>query len=138
MRSRDAAEPPPPPINVDTDRYFQAIVERRISDAEKELDTIRTTLPATETARGYLKALEGLLLTTKSNDDRYLYLARIEKTPKKLKQLRKDFATHAKSRLHADYDRGYFQALESYVRQLERLQPVEVAANMGKKEDKKS
>jgi hypothetical protein len=67
-----------------------------------------------------LKALEGLLLTAKSNEDKYLYLAKIEKTPKNFKTLRREFAGQAKNSLHADFDRGYFQALESYMRKLER------------------
>jgi hypothetical protein len=104
---------------------LQALAERRIADAEKELDAARTTLPSTENARGYLKALEGLLLTAKSNDDKYLYLSKIEKTPNNLKTLRKEFGQQAKNTLHADFDRGYFQALEAYVKVLERSSPTE-------------
>ena len=96
------------------------MIDRRISDAEKELDSIRTSTPASDATTGYLKALEGLLLTAKSNDDKYLYLSKIEKTPKNLRAIRKEFANHNANVLHADYDRGYFQALESFVRKLER------------------
>jgi hypothetical protein len=51
-------------------------------------------------------------------------------TQKKLRTLRKEFADHGRSALHSDYDRGYFQALESYVRKLEhsdvsQLDPVQ-------------
>lgn len=60
------------------------------------------------------------MLTAKSNDDRYLYLSKIEKTPKNLKALRKEFAMHGTNTLHTDYDRGYFQALETFIRKLER------------------
>ncbi|MGA2460273.1 MAG: hypothetical protein ABSF82_02515 [Candidatus Bathyarchaeia archaeon] len=107
------------------------MIERRISDAEKELDAIRTTIPATETAKGYLKALEGLILTAKSTDDRYLYLSKIDKTPTKLRTLRREFAEQGTNVLHADYDRGFFLALETYMRKLERSnlpqQKVDVA-----------
>jgi hypothetical protein len=102
------------------EKFFQAVIDRRISDAEKELDSVRTSIPASEAASGYLKALEGLLLTAKSNDDKYLYLSKIEKTPKKLKAIRKEFTNHSTNVLHADYDKGYFQALESFMRKLER------------------
>ena len=61
-----------------------------------------------------------MLLTAKSNDDKYLYLSKIEKTQRKLRELRKEFATHATNTLHTDYDKGYFQALENYIRGLER------------------
>jgi hypothetical protein len=97
------------------------VIERRISDAEKELDAIRTTIPGTEAAKGFLKGLEGLLLTAKSTDDRYLYLAKIDKTPTKLRTLRREFAAQGTNVLHSDYDRGFFLALETYMRRLERL-----------------
>jgi hypothetical protein len=102
------------------DRFFQAVMERRIADAEKELDSVRASIPATESAKGNLKACEGLLLTAKANSDKYLYLSKIEKTPKQLKTLRKEFAAEAANPLHTDYDRGYFQVLESYMKKLEQ------------------
>jgi len=89
------------------------------------LDTIRVVLPPNQSTQGYLKALEGLLLTAKSNEDKYLYLAKVEKTAKNFKALRREFASQTKNSLHADFDRGYFQALESYMKRLERSPPPE-------------
>jgi hypothetical protein len=40
-----------------------------------------------------------------------------------VKALRKEFAQESTKSLHSDYDRGYFQALESYMRKLERGGP---------------
>ena len=124
-----------PAPNIETNGFFDAVIGRRIADAEKELDAIRTTIPGTESGRGYLKGLEGLLLTAKSNDDKYLYLSKIEMTQKKLRTLRKEFADHGKVTLHSDYDRGYFQALESFIRKLERseLPPAATATEPAKK-----
>jgi len=82
-------------------------------------------LPSTEAAKGYLKGLEGLLLTAKSTEDKYLYLAKIEKTQKNLKGLRREFAQQARAPLHSAFDRGYFQALEGYARLLEQIGPAE-------------
>jgi hypothetical protein len=107
-------------------------VEHRISDAEKELDTARTVLPSTESAKGYLKALEGLLLTAKSTDDKYLYLSKVEMTQKNLKTLRREFSQQTKNALHADFDRGYFQALEAYAKVLEHIDSTEQAPNAKK------
>jgi hypothetical protein len=132
MKSNAAAEKsterPQPSPDIDSTKFFQAIIERRISDAEKELDGIRTTVPGTEAAKGYLKALEGLLLTSKSTDDKYLYLSKGEMTATKLKTLRKEFAQQNTNPLHSDYDRGYFQALESYMKKLEREGPPREAS----------
>ena len=123
MKSNAGAEKPQPSPEIDSNKFFQAIIERRISDAEKELDGIRTNVPGTEAAKGYLKALEGLLLTSKSTDDKYLYLSKGEMTATKIKALRKEFGQQNTNALHSDYDRGYFQALESYMRRLEREGP---------------
>jgi len=102
------------------DKFFHAVIERRIGDAEKELDLIRTSVPATETAKGQLKACEGLVLTAKANNDKYLYLSKIEKTQKRLRELRKDFAQQSTNQLHTNYDRGYFQVLEQFLKKLEK------------------
>ena len=83
------------------------------------MDSIRPAIPQNEVGRGYMKALEGLLLTWKSNDDKYLYLAKIEKTPTKLRNVRREFSAQTMNGVHTDYDRGYFQALEGFVRKLE-------------------
>ncbi len=127
MKLNDTAEPTAAVAEINPDRFFQGIIERRIADAEKELDTIRSTIPATETGKGYLKGLEGLLLSVKSNDDRYLYLARLERKPTNLKTIRKEFTLHTKNKLHTDYDIGYFRALESFMRKLERSEPQKSA-----------
>ena len=66
-----------------------------------------------------------MLLTAKSSDDKYLYFTKIEKTPKALKTLRREFSQQTKNTLHDDFDRGYFQALEAYVRVLEQSTPAE-------------
>ena len=96
------------------------MIERRIADAEKELDFIRTSIPGTESAKGYLKACEGLLLTAKASGDKYLYFSKVQKTRKELRTQRKEFAREAMNQLHTDYDRGYFQVLESFMKKLER------------------
>ncbi|HUK50782.1 MAG TPA: hypothetical protein VLV18_07080, partial [Terriglobales bacterium] len=120
-KSNEDGEKNAPAIpHFETNPFFKAIIERRNADAEKELDAVRATIAGTENGRGYLKALEGLLLTAKSNDDKYLYLSKIEKTQRKLRELRKEFANHTTSALHSDYDKGYFQALENYIKRLER------------------
>ena len=132
--SDDAEETIQVPTPNQAENFFQAVIDRRISDAEKELDSIRASIPASDAATGYLKALEGLLLTAKSNDDKYLYLSKIEKTPKKLKAIRKEFTNHSTNVLHAAYDKGYFQALESFMRKLERS---EIPAGPAKEDTEK-
>src|SRR2546426_3563479 len=68
-------------------------------------------------SRGYVKALEGLLLTFRGNDDKFIYLPRImmASTPEVLTELRNEFAQFSASDIHGDYDRGFFKALEDYL-----------------------
>jgi hypothetical protein len=66
--------------------------------------------------RGYFQALYGMLLTMKSSD-RYSFLASIDFTNKKqLNNYRKEFLGHVESRLHDEYDRGYFEAWFDYMK----------------------
>jgi len=101
------------------DKYLQLIVERRITDAEKEIEDLRPKIGNTEWNRGYVKALEGLLITRKANNDNYLFFAKKEFDRKSLKALAKDFAQNASSPLYGDYDRGYFSALARLIKIME-------------------
>lgn len=98
-------------------RFFQNIETRAWTDAEKELDTVRQKAQNTAWYKGYVKALEGLLLTYRSNDDKYIYLPRAlaNRTEDNIKQLQKEFGEFASNEIHGEYDRGYFRALTDYV-----------------------
>jgi hypothetical protein len=104
-------------------RFFQNVETRAWTDAEKELGIIREKGQNTAWFKGYVKALEGLLWTYRSNDDKYIYLPRVLSNPleESLDQLRKDFGEFAASEIHGEYDRGYFKALEDYVNLLSKL-----------------
>ncbi len=101
------------------DKYLQLIVERKITDAEKEIEDLRPKIGNTEWNRGYVRALEGLLITRKANNDNYLFFAKKEFDRKSLKALAKDFAQNASSPLYGDYDRGYFSALARLIKIME-------------------
>jgi len=90
---------------------------RAWTDAEKELDGIRQKAENALWYKGYVKALEGLLLTFRTNDDKYIYLPRMLGTrgEESINQLRKEFGEFAANEIHGEYDRGYFKALEEYV-----------------------
>ena len=90
---------------------------RAWTDAEKELDGIRQKAENALWYKGYVKALEGLLLTFRTNDDKYIYLPKMLgiRGEESINQLRKDFGEFAANEIHGEYDRGYFKALEDYV-----------------------
>jgi len=102
------------------EKCFKLIGERRISEAERELQTIREKSDNSQWEKGYMKALEGLLLTQKSTSDKYIYLTRVNIDEESAKKLKIEFTDHASNELHGEYDRGYFKALSDYVDVLER------------------
>ncbi len=104
-------------------QYFQFIMERRFGEAEKKLEEVKQALGQSKQETGYLKGLEGLLLTYRSSNDRYLYLANVELTNKNVEALKKEFSEQAASPLHADYDKGYFSALTDFMRAVGKLRP---------------
>ena len=81
------------------------------------MDSIRQNSENTAWSKGYVKALEGLLLTYRNNDDKYIYLpkALANRSEDSLNSLRKEFGEFASNELHGEYDRGYFKALEEYL-----------------------
>ena len=99
---------------------------RAWTDAEKELDVIRQKAENADWYKGYLKGLEGLLLTYRTNDDKYIYLPRAltNRTEESVNLLRKEFGEFASNEIHGEYDRGYFKALEDYVTLLSAVKPA--------------
>lgn len=73
--------------------------------------------------------MEGLLLTYRNNDDKYIYLpkALANRSEESVNLLRKEFGEFATNEIHGEYDRGYFKALEDYVTLLSTLKPAPVA-----------
>src|SRR5215831_18196312 len=108
-------------------KYLQHVGERAWTDAEKELDTIKQKSDNTQWSRGYVKALEGLMLTYRNDDDKYIYLpkALTNKKGQECESLRKEFGDFAASEIHGEYDRGFFKALEDYITLIATLEPAE-------------
>ncbi|MBS7658643.1 MAG: hypothetical protein QW476_04825 [Candidatus Bathyarchaeia archaeon] len=105
----------------ETQKFFQLILNKNFKEAEEMLEQIKTKLEKSPENFGYLKALEGLILTFKSTDEK-LYLKKLIETTdeKELNRLKNEFSIHVKNELHADYDRGYFKALLDYLNFLKK------------------
>jgi len=113
----------PPIPSVYVTRFFQLVTNRRFAEAERVLLRLRQKISTTEWNTGYFQALRGMLLAQKSNDDRYAFLSNMNfKNQKELQGHRREFLRHARNKLHADYDRGYFAAWASYMRVLAKLE----------------
>jgi len=106
-----------------TTRFFQLVTTRQFAEAERILERVKQKMHVTERNRGYFQALYGMLLAQRNNDDRYAFLSGVDLTNKKqMKKYRLEFLGHAGSRLHAEYDRGFFEAWADYMRILPKLE----------------
>ena len=104
-------------------RYFQLIVGRQFAEAERELERVKQKMQKTEWNRGYFRALYGMYLSRKNNNDDYAFFSKIDMTDKvALNNYRKEFLTHMGNGLHGDFDRGYFSAWADCMRILSRIQ----------------
>lgn len=105
-------------------RFFQLITERRFAEAERMLERLRERVEKTEWNKGYLRALNGMLLAKKTNNDRYMFLSNVNFSDKnEIQKYHQEFLEHTKKRLHADYDRGFFSAWAEYTRVLSKMKP---------------
>jgi len=102
-------------------KFFESLVQGRLKESEKNFERIIIGEGMdSEKKRGYIKALEGLLLTLKSSDDKYLYFAKESFDDDTLHKLEKEFTDHINDPLRSEYDRGYFSALVDYIKILKK------------------
>jgi hypothetical protein len=103
---------PQAPVN----KFLEHVESRAWTDAEKELDIIRQKSDNSQWSRGYVKALEGLMLSYRNNDDKYIFLPKVlaNRPEDTINNLKKEFSEFAANELHGEYDRGYFKALDDY------------------------
>lgn len=102
-------------------RYFQLIVARQFTEAERELERVKQKMQKTEWNRGYFRALYGMYLSRKSADD-YAFFSKLDLGDKvALNNYRKEFLLHMGNGLHGDFDRGYFSAWADCMRILSRM-----------------
>lgn len=99
-------------------RFFRRLIERRFAEAERVLEQIKKGAQKTDWDKGYLQALNGMLLAARaSDDDRHLFLSSIKSSKKdELQKYRREFLKYTKSELYAEYDRGFFSAWVEYTR----------------------
>jgi hypothetical protein len=100
-------------------RFFQLVTDRRFAEADRTLQRIKIKTHNTEWNKGYFTALQGIILAKKSNDDQYAFLSNMNSNETgELQRHQREFLKQAKSKLQADYDRGFFSAWADYMRVL--------------------
>jgi hypothetical protein len=116
-------------------RYFQLLVGRQFTEAERELERVKQKMQKTEWNRGYFRALYGMYLSRKnSSSDDYAFFSKIDFSDKPaLHTYRKEFLEHMGNGLHGDFDRGYFSAWADCMRIISRMD-IPVPKTSGKEE----
>ena len=117
-------------------RYFQLIVNRQFTEAERELERVKQKMQKTDWNRGYFRALYGMYLSRKSNDNCALF-SKLDFSDKvALHEYKREFLEHTKNGLHGDFDRGYFSAWSDCMRILARLEIPNATASSDKDSEK--
>ena len=119
-------------------RYFQLIVNRQFTEAERELERLKQKMQKTEYNRGYFRALYGMLLSRRSgSNDNYAFFSKLDLSDKaQLNQYKREFFDHTKNGLHGDFDRGYFSAWSDCMRVLIRMEIPSADAPATKEDDR--
>lgn len=104
-------------------RFFQLILNKQFAEAERELERLKQKMHKTEWNRGYFRALYGMLLVRRSNNnDSYAFFSKLDLNDKEtLQAYRRKFLSHMKNRLHGDFDRGFFAAWADFTRVTSQL-----------------
>jgi hypothetical protein len=103
-------------------RYFQLLVNRQFTEAERELERLKQKMQKTEWNRGYFRALYGMYLSRKTNGDAYSLFSKLDFSDKvALHEYRREFLEHTNNGLHGDFDKGYFSAWSECMRILIRM-----------------
>ena len=90
--------------------FFDAIIERRFSEADKALNEVKArknTNP--EFREGYMRALEGMLFSAKSGDDRD-FLNRASYDEESMDRYSRDFKDLIRRGINKPFDLGFFSA----------------------------
>src|SRR5208283_565504 len=105
-------------------RYFQLVVSRQFTEAERELERLKQKMQKTEWNRGYFRALYGMYLSRKNGaTDDYAFFSKLDLSDTAaLHAYRKEFLDHMRNGLHGDFDRGYFSAWADCMRTLIRME----------------
>ena len=103
-------------------RFFQLILNRQFTEAERELERLKQKMQKTEWNRGYFRALYGMFLSRKANGDSTAFFTKLDFANKSaLNGYRREFLDHVRNRLHGDFDRGYFSAWADCMRVLSKI-----------------
>lgn len=96
--------------------FFKSVLERRFSEAERALNDIREArFSEDELKAGYLIALEGILLSIRSGDERD-FVNKASLDAESMEEYMRRFGELSREGVHAPFDTGYFSAWSDFIR----------------------
>ena len=114
-------------------QYFQLLVNRQFTEAERNLEQIKQKMQKNEWNRGYFRALYGMYLSRKSSDD-YSLFSKLDFSDKvTLHEYKREFLEHTNNGLHGDFDKGYFSAWAECMRILIKIDIPDLSASPSEK-----
>ena len=94
----------------DLSQFFSNTLDRKFTDAERVLDGLKNrNLGDPEFKEGYLAALEGVLLSVRSGDERDFF-NKLTFDTDKMEQYKQEFSDFSASPIRTSYDMGFFSA----------------------------
>ncbi|MEM3356913.1 MAG: hypothetical protein QW166_03695, partial [Candidatus Bathyarchaeia archaeon] len=100
-------------------------------------ERLKQKMQKTEWNRGYFRALYGMYLSRKNNDDSYAFFTKLDLSDTEaLHRYRREFLDHMRNGLHGDFDRGYFSAWADCMRILSRMSVPGVQNSSGDEKTK--
>lgn len=98
------------------DDFLHELIGGRFVYADKVLQRMREEKSSAQWQRGYVNALEGMLLALGSRNDRSVLINQIG--AKEANRFAKSFSRQSKNRMQSEFDRGFFAAWVDYMRAL--------------------
>jgi len=95
--------------------FFKCVMERRFTDAERALASIRDKkFGNTDFKAGYLNALDGIVLSTRSGDPRD-FINREQFDAKSMEKYNREFISYMRAGIHTPFDMGFFSAWSDFL-----------------------
>ena len=96
--------------------FLSELVEGKFASADRALQKIRSETVDEAWQKGYVNALEGMLLASQSRNDKFAFIANIDS--KRADKFAKMFGRISKDKMQSEFDRGFFSAWADYVQAL--------------------
>lgn len=96
--------------------FFHNLMKGRLTSANKTLQIMKDEESTKKWQRGYINALEGMLLASKSRNNKFVLINQFGF--KEADKFRRVFSRQSKNKIQGDFDRGFFKAWVDYTKVL--------------------